>query len=260
MYSCIYEGTIRHRRYRPRANMFQYRLFFMFLDLAELPTLFDIHPLWSNERFNIACFRRRDHFGDPEIPLDQAVQDLVEERLGNRPNGPIRLLTHLRYFGHCFNPASFYYCYDPTDTRVDTIVVEIHNTPWGERYCYVLGAEHNEHPITNWRRHQFAKAFHVSPFIEIDIHYDWRFRLPDDAIRVHMIDYEKGEKLFDASLALQRREITRRTLTRVLIRYPVMTGKVVTMIYWQALRLILKRTPFFAHPNKREPSGERALK
>ena len=260
MHSCIYEGTIRHRRYRPRPNMFQYRLFFMFLDLTELPTLFDIHPLWSNERFNIACFRRQDHFGDPKIPLGQAVQDLVEERLGNRPNGPIRLLTHLRYFGLCFNPASFYYCYDPTDSRVDTIVVEIHNTPWGERYCYVLGAESNEHPITNWRRHRFAKAFHVSPFIDIDIHYDWRFRLPDDSIRVHMIDYEKGERLFDASLALQRREINRQTLTRVLIRYPVMTGKVVTMIYWQALRLILKRTPFFTHPNKREPSGERLPK
>jgi len=257
MHSCIYEGTIRHRRFRPRANRFQYRLFFMFLDLAELPSLFDIHPLWSNERFNIACFRRRDHFGDPKIPLDQAVRDLVEERLESRPHGPIRLLTHLRYFGHCFNPASFYYCYDATDTRVDTIVVEIHNTPWGERYCYVLGAEDNEHPISNWRRHRFAKAFHVSPFIDIDIHYDWRFRLPDDSIRVHMIDYEKGEKLFDASLALRRREITRRTLTRVLIRYPVMTGKVVTMIYWQALRLILKRTPFFTHPKKREPSGER---
>jgi DUF1365 family protein len=240
--------------------MFEYRLFFMFLDLAELPTLFDIHPFWSNERFNIACFRRRDHFGDPKIPLDQAVQDLVEERSGNRPNGPIRLLTHLRYFGHCFNPASFYYCYDPTDTRVDTIVVEIHNTPWGERYCYVLATEENEHPITNWRRHQFAKAFHVSPFIDIDIHYDWRFRLPDDSIRVHMIDYEREEKLFDASLALRRREITRGSLTRMLIRYPVMTGKVVTMIYWQALRLILKSTPFFTHPKKREPLEEKVPK
>jgi DUF1365 family protein len=240
--------------------MFQYRLFFLFLDLAELPALFDIHPLWSYERFNIACFRRRDHFGDPTIPLDQAVRNLVEERLGSRPNGPIRLLTHLRYFGHCFNPASFYYCYDPEDTRVDTIVVEIHNTPWAERYCYVLGAEQNEHPVKYWRRHQLDKSFHVSPFIGMEIHYDWRFRVPDDSLRVHMIDYENGEKLFDASLALQRREITRGSLTRVLIRYPVLTGKVITMIYWQALRLISKRTPFFTHPKKREPSGERVPK
>ena len=252
MHSCIYEGTIRHRRYRPRPNRFRYRLFFMFLDLAELPTLFNIHPLWAYERFNLAWFRRRDHFGNPSIPLDQAVSDLVEENLGQRPQGPIRLLTHLRYFGHCFNPASFYYCYNSADTRVETIVVEIHNTPWGERHCYVLGADANEHPMEQWRRHRFQKVFHVSPFIDMDIAYDWRFRVPGDSLSVHMIDYENGEKLFDASLALQRREITGRSLTRVLFQYPVLTGKVVTMIYWQALRLVLKRTPIFTHPKKRQ--------
>ncbi len=179
--------------------------------------------------------------------------DLVEDQLGSRPNGPIRLLAHLKYFGHCFNPASFYYCYDPADTRVETIVVEIHNTPWRERHCYVLGAEQNEHPVKHWRRHQMAKSFHVSPFIDMDIHYDWRFREPGDSLRVHMIDYQGEEKLFDASLALYRREITRSSLTRVLLRYPMMTGKVIAMIYWQALRLILKRTPFFSHPKKRDP-------
>jgi len=248
MYSCIYEGTIRHRRFSPRPNRFQYRLFFMFLDLAELPTLFDIHPLWSYEQFNLASFRRRDHFGDPAVALDQTVADLVENRLGRRPIGPIRLLTHLRYYGYCFNPASFYYCYNAADTEVETIVVEIHNTPWKERYCYVLGVDENEHPVKYWRRHQFAKKFHVSPFIDMNIHYDWRFRLPGDSLQVHMIDYQGGEKLFDASLALGRREINRSSLNRVLMRYPVMTGKVITMIYWQALRLVLKKTPFFAHP------------
>jgi len=255
MNSCIYEGTIRHRRFRPRPNMFRYRLFFMFLDLAELPTLFDIHPMWSYERFNIAWFRRRDHFGDTKIPLDQAARDLVEDRLGSRPNGPIRLLTHLRYFGHCFNPASFYYCFDPADTGVETIVVEIHNTPWAERHCYVLGAEQNEHPVKSWRRHRFAKAFHVSPFIDMDIHYDWRFRVPADSLRVHMIDYQGENKLFDASLALSRREITPGSLTRVLVQYPMMTGKVIAMIYWQAFRLVLKGTPFFPHPRKKRIHG-----
>ncbi len=232
----------------------------MFLDLAELPNLFDVHPLWSYERLNIACFRRRDHFGNPAIVLDQAVRDLVEDRLGSRPKGPIRLLTHLRYLGHCFNPASFYYCYDSADSWVETIVVEIHNTPWGERHCYVLGPEQDEHPIKNWRRYQLAKSFHVSPFIDLDIHYDWRFREPDDTLKVHMIDYQEGEKLFDASLALHRREITRRSLTRMLVRYPMVTGKVIAMIYWQALRLILKRTPFFSHPKKRKSIGERGSK
>jgi DUF1365 family protein len=249
--SFIYEGTIRHRRFRPRPNMFQYRLFFMYMDLDELPTLFDNHPLWSYEKLNLACFLRRDHFGNPSIPLDITVRDLVEKNLGRRPDGPIRLLTHLRYFGICFNPASFYYCYNREDSQVDAIVVEIHNTPWGEHFCYVVGAEQSEHPSKDWRRHQVSKAFHVSPFIDMDIRYDWRFRLPGDTIRVHMIDYQKGHKLFDASLALQRRPLNRQALSRVLLKYPAMTAKVISLIYWQALRLTLKKTPFYTHPKKK---------
>lgn len=253
MHSCIYEGNVRHRRFRPTPNMFQYRLFFMYLDLKELPTLFSGHPLWSSQRPNIAYFRRRDHFGGPKVPIDQAVHDLVAEKTGRPPEGPIRLLTHLRYFGYCFNPASFYYCYDSKDLAVETIVVEIHNTPWGEVHCYVLSREQNEHPVSNWRRHRFKKVFHVSPFIDMDIDYDWRFREPDASIRVHMIDFENGKKLFDASLALKRREISPWALTDVLVKYPLMTAKVTTMIYWQALRLLLKKTTLYVHPKKRKP-------
>jgi hypothetical protein len=223
----------------------------MFLDLKELPTLFDNHPLWSYQRLNVAYFRRKDHFGDPFVPMDTAVRDLVQTHLGKRPDGPIRLLTHLRYFGYCFNPASFYYCYDASDTTVETIVVEIHNTPWGERHCYVFGDNQNEHPVKYWRRYRFNKIFHVSPFIDMDIQYDWRFRMPSDIIRVHMIDIEKGKKLFDASLMLKRRPISHKALTRMLMKYPLMTMRVTTMIHFQALRLLLKNTPFFTHPKKR---------
>ncbi len=249
--SAIYEGSVRHRRFRPRQNMFQYRLFFMFLDLEELPTLFDIHPLWSYQRWNIAYFRRKDHFGNPYASVDTAVRDLVETRFGARPSGPIRMLTHLRYFGYCFNPASFYYCYDGSDNRVETIVVEIHNTPWLERHCYVLGETQNEHPVDHWRRYRFNKVFHVSPFIDMDIRYDWRFLVPGENIRIHMTNFEKGKKLFDASLMLQRSAISHKELTRVLFKYPFMTIKVTAMIYFQALRLLLKSTPFFTHPKKR---------
>jgi DUF1365 family protein len=226
----------------------------MFLDLKELPTLFDIHPLWSYQRWNVAFFHRKDHFGDPSVPLDTAVRDLIQTNFGNRPVGPIRMLTHLRYFGYCFNPASFYYCYDDSDIRVETIVVEIHNTPWGERHCYVFGDSQNEHPVDHWRRYRFNKNFHVSPFIDMDIQYDWRFRVPGDTIRVHMIDIEKHKKLFDATLMLKRQPISHKGLTRVLIKYPLMTMKVTTMIHFQALRLLLKNTPFFTHPKKRSLS------
>jgi hypothetical protein len=257
MKSCIYEGTIRHRRFRPRPNHFQYRIFFLFLDLAELDTVFADHPLWSVGRVNAAYLRRRDHFGDPHTSIDRSVRDLVARRLGEEPEGPIRMLTHLRYWGHCFNPATFYYIYDRNDRRVETIVVEIHNTPWGERHCYVLGASDNLHPQPRWRRHRFAKAFHVSPFIDMDIRYDWRFRIPGEGLQIHMIDEQDGQRLFDATLTLRRRAISRSALTKALIKYPFMTLKVSAMIYFQALRLTLKKVPFFTHPRKRRVQQER---
>ena len=258
MQSCIYEGHVRHRRYRPAQNEFHYRLFLMYLDLAELPTLFDPFWLWSNERPNIAVFTRRYHLGDPNMPLDQAVRDFVAAKIGTRPDGPIRLLTHLQYFGYRFNPVSFYYCFDKADTTVETIVAEINNTPWKEQFCYVLGRAQNEHPNPRWRRFQFAKDFHVSPFIPMNIWYDWRFQVPDKTLTVHMIDYEQQEKLFDATLKLTRTEISRGSLAQVLATYPLMTAKVFAMIHWQALRLWLKRVPVFPHPA--ESTGERIIR
>ena len=256
MHSCIYEGHVRHRRFRPVLNSFRYRVFFMFLDLAELPTVFAGRPFWSSERANLAYFRRKDHLGDPRVPLDGAVRDLVEERLGQRPTGAVRLLTHLRYFGYCFNPVSIYYCYDPADRHVETIVAEIHNTPWGEEHCYVLGEDLDKHPVPEWKRYQFVKDFHISPFMDMDIRYDWRFREPGESLNVHMNNVEKGTKLFDATLTLKRREMSRHALTRVLLIYPLMTYKVTTMIYLQALRLWSKGAPFYLHPAKRNPLAD----
>lgn len=222
----------------------------MYLDLLELKTVFEGRWLWSNGQLNLAYFRRRDHFGDPRIALDRAVRDLVYERYGEHLRGPIRMLTHLRYFGHCFNPVSFYYCYDQAGRQVETIVAEIHNTPWGEEHVYVLGESLNEHAVQGWKRYQFTKAFHVSPFMNMDMRYDWRFREPGNRISVHFNSMEKGRKLFDATLSLRRREITGPALARVLLLYPVMTLKVTGGIYWQALRLKLKGAPFYVHPKK----------
>lgn len=251
IHSCIYRGFVRHRRFLPVRNAFRYRIFLLYLDLAELPTLFENYTAWSVERFNLAYFRRKDHLGDPNLPLDTAVRDLAQSKLGRRPIGPIRMLTHLRYFGYCFNPVSFYYCYDAEDRRVETIVAEVHNTPWGEEHCYVFGDAQNQHPMPNWRRFQFAKEFHVSPFMDMDVWYDWRFREPGETINVHFMNFVDGKQLFDATLALQRQEINSASLSRVLIHYPFMTFKVITLIHWQALRLLNKGAPLFVHPAKR---------
>ncbi|WP_372681717.1 DUF1365 domain-containing protein [Desulfosarcina sp.] len=251
MNSAIYRGTIRHRRFTPVGNAFQYRIFFMLLDLAEMSQVSTLHPLWSADRVNLAYFRRRDHFGDPMISLDRALRNHVEAKAGQRPTGPIRMLTHLRYFGHCFNPVTFYFLYDSGDCCLETIVAEIANTPWGERHLYVLDAASNVHPDRRWRRFRFSKEFHISPFMPMNIDYDWRFSVPSDRLNVHLMNFQDGEPVFDATLNLYRRPMNRQNLTRMLILYPAMTLKVVAMIYWQALKLKLKQTPFYDHPGEK---------
>jgi DUF1365 family protein len=232
-------------------NVFRYRIFMMYLDLAELPTLFEGYPFWSSDAPNLAFFRRKDHLGDPKVPLGESVRDLAARELGGRPAGPVRMLTHLRYFGHCFNPVSFYYCYDQWGGRVESIVAEVHNTPWGEEHCYVFGDVQSAHRSENWKQFRFSKAFHVSPFMDMDITYDWRFKEPGESLSVHFISIEGGHPLFDATLSLKRREINRASLARVLIAYPPVTMKVVAMIYWQAAKLLVRGAPFYVHPSKK---------
>jgi DUF1365 family protein len=224
----------------------------MYLDLDELPRLFDKRWFWSTGRRALARFRRSDHFGDPSEPLDRSVRDLVEEGTGTRPNGPIRLLTHLSYYGYCFNPVSFYYCFDPDGNAVETIVAEVNNTPWGERTCYVLPSSESEGTGTAGRFRP-EKSMHVSPFMDMDVDYDWTFTEPGRSLKVFMASYKDGLRFFDAAIQLRRTEISGRTLARVLLQYPFMTARVVAGIYWQALLLWLKRCPFYPHPSKRQP-------
>ena len=247
MKSCIYKGKLYHHRYLPRENKFTYTVFFMFLDLEELDHVFDGRWLWSVGRANVANFRRADYLGPEDRPLAKAVRDRVEKEIGELPAGPIRILTHLRYYGHCFNPVSFYYCYDAADTRVEYIVAEITNTPWRERHSYVLNMKQIRDKGLG-KHFQFAKAFHVSPFMDMDFLYDWRFEEPGESLYIHMTNFKENKKFFEAVLSMQRREISSAALAWVLIRFPAMTIKVLSMIYWQAFRLWLKKTPYYDHP------------
>jgi uncharacterized protein len=241
----------------PTEHAFEYRLFMMFLDLAELDTMFKGRWLWSSSRSAPARFRREDHLGDPALPLADAVRDLVARETGARPTGPIRLLTHLRYFGYCFNPVSFYYCYDARAERVETIIAEVNNTPWGERHCYVLSEPMNIGRLEH-KRYAPTKQMHVSPFMPMAVAYDWRFSTPGERLAVHMQVAKAGVKLFDATLDLERIPITAASLARTLIAYPLMTLKVIVAIHWQALRLWLKRTPIYDHPAHSTPLKEKS--
>jgi DUF1365 family protein len=209
---------------------FEYRIFLTYIDLDEL----EASPVAGR-------FRRRDYLGDPRVPLDDAVRDLVGQRLGDRPRGPIRLLTHLSYLGHNFNPVSFYYCFQPDGAALHSIVAEITNTPWNERHSYVL-------PARDGLRFQFDKQFHVSPFFPMDHRYDWRFTVPGPTLAVHMENHAGGERVFDATMTLERRPLTRWSYARSMAAYPMVTAKVVAAIYWQAFRLWAKRAPFHSHP------------
>ncbi|UCE89535.1 MAG: DUF1365 domain-containing protein [Pseudomonadota bacterium] len=251
MNSCIYVGQVRHRRFAPRQHAFSYRVFMMYLDLGELPQLFQRYWLWSTQRRNLAWFRRADHLGDASQPLDEAVRDLVAARTGRRPAGPVRLLTQLRYFGYGFNPVSFYYCFDRSGTRVRTVVAEVNNTPWGEQYCYVLDEAENIGAAA-YMRYRVQKQFHVSPFMDMDMQYDWRLGTPGERLSVHIANSQDGDKMFDATLNLQRRAIGHGALAGTLTQFPVVTAKVTGAIYFEALRLWLKKVPIFDHPEKRE--------
>jgi len=250
MHSCLYVGQLRHRRHAPVVHAFQYRLFMLYLDLDELQTVFRGRWLWSARRPALAWFRRADHLGDPQQPLAESVRDLVQAHTGARPRGPIRLLTHLRYFGYGFNPVSFFYCFDAGGARVETIVAEVNNTPWGERHCYVLGADTGARTGAGTHRYRLAKRFHVSPFMPLSMNYDWRFATPGRHLAVHMINERDGQRVFDATLALRRRPVGAATLAGVLAAHPLMTVRVIVAIYWQALRLWIKRCPIYSHPAK----------
>lgn len=245
--SAVYEGVVRHRRHAPNPHAFTYRMAQLYLDLDEVERVFRGRWLWSAAHANVAQFRRSDYLGPGDVPLAEAVRRRVEQATGWRPMGPVRLLTHLRYFGLVFNPVSFYYCFAEDGRTLVAVLAEITNTPWKDRHAYVLpvdGALQNGHTL-HWR---FPKTFHVSPFMPMECEYDWRLTVPGDHLLVHMNVVHEGRREFDATLSLERRTLTGMSLARVLWRYPLMTAQVVGAIHWQALRLWLKRNPVHDHP------------
>ena len=245
--SCIYEGIIRHRRSDPRRE-FRHRVALAYLDLDELPHLLGGRLL--SARPGLVRFRRADYLGESAVPLDRAVRDLISERTGVRPEGPVRLLTHMRSFGHCFNPVSFYYCFDSAGEGVRALVAEVTNTPWGERYAYVLGGERASAKVLGG---EVDKVLHVSPLMGMDHRYHVRASTPGRTLSVHIESRRLGASVFDATLALHRRELTRASLAWTTGRYPLATIRVLALIYGHALGAALAGAPIHPHPK-----GERA--
>jgi DUF1365 family protein len=235
--SCIYEGTLRHRRFEVTERSFTHRMALAYLDLDELPSLLGGRLL--ARRPGLLRFRRRDYLGARDVPLRQAIEEVVGCELG-----PIRVLTQLRSFGMCFNPVSFYYCFSE-DERLRAVVAEVTNTPWGERHRYVLHATGDESVVHGG----FDKAMHVSPFMGMDQRYAWRLAAPGQTLSVQIENRDgEGTVAFDATLAMRRHALTPRSARALTRRYPFASLRVLALIYGHAVGLKLAGVPVHRHP------------
>jgi uncharacterized protein len=240
--AAVYEGTARHRRFAPVSREFAPRLFLAYLDVEALPGSLDRLPGWSARRPAPVHFRRRDFFDGQPGPLADGVRDLVEERLGRRPDGPVHLLAHLRTFGWLFNPLTVYYCWDADGRTLDALVLEITNTPWGERNWRVLDAR------TDARAQTAPKTMHVSPFLPMDVDYRVTWTAPGDELHLNIAVVRDRHTVFSAGLALRRSVLDRRRAVGVLVRHPALALRVSLAIYCKAAALFLARVPVYRHP------------
>lgn len=245
MESAIYTGTLRHRRFEPTRHEFTYPLFMAFLDIDRIPELMKVSPFASHNRFNWASFDDRDHFGDPARPLREKLKADAARHDVRLPDGPIFLLTHLRYLGYNFNPISLFYCYD-LGGRIETILAEVNNT-FGESHNYWLSAG-NQVLSRKAPVYVCPKQMHVSPFMPMDLDYRFVLPPPSEQLMAHMDTLNGGRRSFDATLSLRRKPWCAPALHRALCRFPWMTAKVIAAIHWEALRLYLKKTPVCMHP------------
>lgn len=248
----IYVGELRHRRFRPRRHEFAYPVFQVLLDVDRIPEQMRVSRLAGYNRWNWAAYDERDHFGDPSRPLRERLRANAASSGVRLPDGPAFLLTNLRYLGYCFNPVSFYYFCGATGT-VEMMLAEVNNT-FGETCNYWLTPEcaaksrESGEATGETRRYATRKVFHVSPFMGLGLDYTWVFTPPGERLLAHTTTHDAEGLLFDATLTLTRRPWTAGELRRTLAQFPMVTAKVIAAIYWQALRLRLKGTPYVPHP------------
>ncbi len=256
-----------HHRFSPQAHRFLYRIFMFALDLDELEALHRRLRFFSFNRRNLYSFREGDFLptGEPlhnpsAAPGSSATPAGLKARvlayLAGRDitldGGRVMLVTLPRVLGYLFNPVSFYFCYDRAGRPVAALA-EVTNT-FKEMKPFVLGPETRQGGAFALRT---PKYFYVSPFTDMDVAFDFTLRVPAEKLSVQIDDYDAGQRTLTSSLTGSRRPLTDATLAWFTLKYPFITLKVITLIHWNALRLYLKRVPWFAKAAR--PDAQRDL-
>lgn len=236
-HSAIYFGSVMHRRLTPRVHRFRYNGFWMLLDLDELDGLRARLRLFSHNRFNLFSLHDRDYGDGGNRPLRAQIERKLSQAGIASSDGRIRLLCMPRMFGYGFNPLSIYFCTHADGTPA-AIVYEVHNT-FGERHSYVVPLV-----VGDGVHHSCDKAFYVSPFMDMDLRYDFVVSQPDDRLSVAIRASKGGLPVMIACLAGSRRALTDTALLRLLVTMPAVTFKVTAAIHWEALRLWCKGLRF----------------
>lgn len=232
--SCLYVGSVMHRRIRPRAHYFRYAAFWLLIDLDELSRLSATLRLFSHNRPNLFSLYDADHGDGTSTPLRSQVEHQLRSAGLDLDGCRIRLLCMPRSFGHCFNPLSIYFC-DREDGSLAALIYQVHNT-FGERHSYVIPV--HDCPTTVHQR--CHKAFHVSPFMDMALSYAFRVTEPNERIAVGIRVDADGAPVLVTGLTGLRKALNDRALVRMALVMPAITLKVVAAIHWEALRLWLK--------------------
>ena len=244
--SGLFVGSLRHRRFTPAPHAFTYPLFMALLDIDRLPELMRVSAVTSYNGWNWASFDERDHFGDPGRPLRDRLEADAARHGIEVPDGRILLLTNLRYLGYCFNPVSFFYCFD-REEQLRLVLAEVRNT-FGGTHNYWLRPDSASRTF----RAAAAKSLYVSPFMPVDMEYAFAFTPPEGRLVAHMKTVKEGAVRFDATLSLERRPWSAAEIRHALVRYSAMTAIVMAGIHWQALRLWWKGVPVVPRLSEKE--------
>ena len=237
MKSAVYVGEIAHQRNLPKVHRFRYPFFMWFLNLDELDKLPNLGQWFSVQHWAISRMQRSDYLGDPQQPLADAVRTRMLELTGQPVSGQVCGLMNMRTLGLYFSPVNFYYGFDG-DGRFTHFLAEVSNTPWNERHHYAYHVADGRYEPTQ------TKAFQVSPFNPLQQQYRWRIGPPGEAIDVSIMVSDGRGEIFEARLHLERHQLDKATVRRLLLKKPIMTVFIVGGIYYQALKIYLKGIPY----------------